>query len=74
MNYASYKELLKELKNGIEILVGQEVFKLQIKKVKMLFLDQLLKNRLAYLNFDAIFEFLGQFTIRCIYHFPKRCL
>ena len=24
-----------------------------------------LKNRLAYLNFDAIFEFFGQFTIRC---------
>ena len=23
--------------------------------------DQLLKNRLAYLNSDAIFEFLGQF-------------
>ena len=73
MNYAFYKELFKELKNGIEILVGQAVFKLQIKKVKMLFLDQLLKNRLAYLNFDAIFEFLGQFTIRCIYYFPKRC-
>ena len=28
MNYASYKELFKELKNGIEILVGQAVFKL----------------------------------------------
>ena len=26
----------------------------------------LLKNRLAYLNSNAIFEFLGQFTIRCI--------
>ena len=31
--------MFKELKNGIEILVGQ-VFKLQIKTVKMLFLDQ----------------------------------
>ena len=30
-------------------------------------LDQQLKDRLAYLNFDAIFEFLGQFTIRYIY-------
>ena len=29
----------------------------------MLFLDQLLKNRLAYLNFNAIFVFLGQFII-----------
>ena len=40
MNYASYKKLIKELKNGIEILVGQAVFKLQIKTVKMLILDQ----------------------------------
>ena len=28
------------LQNGMEILVGQVVFKLQIKTVKMLFLDQ----------------------------------
>ena len=34
MNYASYKKLFKELKNGIEILVGQAVVKLQIKTVK----------------------------------------
>ena len=40
MNYASYKNLFKELKNGIEILVGQAVFNLQIKTVKMLLLDQ----------------------------------
>ena len=26
MNYASYKTLFKELKNGIEIIVGQAVF------------------------------------------------
>ena len=39
INYASYKKLFKELKNGIEILVGQVIFKLQIKIVKM-FLDQ----------------------------------
>ena len=37
---ASYKKLFKELKNGIEILVGQAVFKLLIKTVKMLILDQ----------------------------------
>ena len=68
------KRLFKELKNDIEIVVGQAVFKLHIKTVKMLFSDQLLKNHLAYINFDAIFEFLGQFTIiRCIYYFPKRC-
>ena len=40
INYASYKKLFKELKNGIEISVGQAVFKLQIKTVKILFLDQ----------------------------------
>ena len=28
---------------------------------------------MAYINFDAIFEFLGQFTIRCIEYFSKRC-
>ena len=39
MNYTAYKKLFKELKNGIEILVGQAVFKLQIKTVKMLVLD-----------------------------------
>ena len=76
MYFASYKKLFKELKNGIEVLVGQALFKLQIKTVKMLFLDQQLKNRLAYLNFNAIFEFLGQFTIGCLiqmYYCSKRC-
>ena len=32
--------MLKELKNGIENLVGQALLKLQIKTVIMLFLDQ----------------------------------
>ena len=32
--------MFKELKNGIEILVGQAVFKLQINTVKMFVLDQ----------------------------------
>ena len=32
--------MFKELRNGIEILVGQTVFKLQIKTVKMLVFDQ----------------------------------
>ena len=63
--------MFKELKNGIEILVGQAVFQLHIKTVKMLVLDQKLKNLLAYLNFEAIFDFPGQFTIRCIYYFQK---
>ena len=43
MIYASYNILSKELKNGIEIIVGQAifkgqaVFKLWIKTVKMMF-------------------------------------
>ena len=32
MNYASYQKLFKELKNSIEFLVGQAVFKLQDQK------------------------------------------
>ena len=32
--------MFNDLKNGIKILVGQVVFKLFIKPVKMLFLDQ----------------------------------
>ena len=40
IDYASYKKLFKELKNGIEILVGQAVFKLLIKTVRMFVLDQ----------------------------------
>ena len=32
--------MFKELKNGIEILVGQAFFKLWVKTVKILFLDQ----------------------------------
>ena len=32
--------MFKELRNGIEIFVGQAVFKLYIKTVKMLVLDQ----------------------------------
>ena len=32
--------MFKELKNGIEILVDQTVFKLYIKTFKMLVLDQ----------------------------------
>ena len=37
ITYASYSKLFKELKYGIEILVGKAVFKLWIKTVKMLF-------------------------------------
>ena len=35
--YASWGKLSKEFKNGIEILVGQAIFKLWIKTVKITF-------------------------------------
>ena len=59
---------------ALKFWVGQAVFKLQIKTVKMLTLDQKLKNRLAYFSFNAIFEFFGQFAIGCIYYFFKKML
>ena len=36
-DYVSYSKLSKELKNDIDILVGQAIFQLWIKTVKMLF-------------------------------------
>ena len=53
-------------------LVGQAVFKLWIKIFKMLF-GSITQELLAYLNFYVIFEFLWQFTLRCIHYFSKRC-
>ena len=35
--HASWSKFAKELKNGIEILVSQVVFKLRIKTVKIIF-------------------------------------
>ena len=69
MIYASYSKLPKKLKNGIEILVGQAVFKLWIKTVKMLF-GSITQELLGLPYFHAIFEFLGQLTVGCIYY-PK---
>ena len=46
------------------------VFKLQIKTVKILFLS-VTQEPMAYLIFNVIFEFLGQFTIQTLLlHFP----
>ena len=70
----SYSKLSKKLKNGIEILVGQAVLKLWIKTVKMMFgLITQEPYDLPNSYFDAIFEFLRQFTVRCTYHFSRRC-
>ena len=54
-------------------LVDQVFFSYGSKQSKYSFDQYLIKNCLAYLNSNAIVEFLGQFTIRCIYHFSKRC-
>ena len=73
MHYnASWSKLSKKLKKGIEILADQAVFKLWIKTVKILFwsITQELLDLLKY-YFNAIFEFLGQSYIRCMYHFQK---
>ena len=69
MIYASYSKLPKNLKNGIEILVGRAVFKLWIKTVKMLF-GSITQKPLDLPNFHAIFEFLGQLTADA-YIIPK---
>ena len=58
------------LKNGIEIIVGQAVFKFWSKTIEMLF-ESITQESL---NFDDIFEFLGQFPLRCIYYFSKKGL
>ena len=42
MIHVSYSKLSKELKNDIDILVGQASFKFWIKIVKMLFWTQVL--------------------------------
>ena len=64
----------EELKNGFEILVclvGQAVFKLRSKTVKIMFWSTTQEPPSLYLNFNAIFEFLGKFNMRCIYYFTK---
>ena len=52
--YASYSKLSKELKNGIEILVGPAVIKLWIKKVKILFWS-ITQEPLGLLKFQCYF-------------------
>ena len=65
--YASYSKLSKELKNGIKILEAVRILSYGSKHF-------LIKNRLVYLNVDAIFEHLGQFTIKCLHYFFKTVL
>ena len=68
--YASYKKIFKELKNGIEILVGQAVFlSYRSRQSKCCFWINNSRTTWPTLIFDAFFEFFGQFTIRCKYYF-----
>ena len=63
------RQLSKELKQGIDFS-RPSGFKLWIITVKMLS-RSITQELLGLPNFDAIFEFLGQFTIRCIFFFQK---
>ena len=49
---------LLELKNGIKISVGQALFKLWIKTVKMMFWSITQELLIAYLNSNAILSSL----------------
>ena len=67
-----------ELKNGIAISVRQvfffsffQVMDQNSQDIVLIKINDLITACLAYLNFDAVFEFLGQFTIRCILIFKK---
>ena len=68
--YILYSKLSKKLKNIIRILVGLAVLELLIKTIFWLFWSTT-EKLLGLLKIDAIFEFLGQFTIRSIYFFQK---
>ena len=54
-NFLKNSKLFKELNNGTEILVGQAVFTLWIKTVKILF-GSITQEPLGLPNFDAIFS------------------
>ena len=60
------KKIVQGTTNGIKILVGYG-------SKRLFFFFFLTQEPMVYLNFNAIFEFLGQFTIRSIYHFSERC-
>ena len=69
--YASYSNSSKKLKNIITILVDPDVFMLWFRIVKILFWS-ITQVPLDLLKFQC-YSFLGQFTIRCIHYFSKRC-
>ena len=66
--YASLSKLCTELKNGIEILVGQGVVDQNSQNIVLINNSRTTRpSQLLMLKF----EFLGQFTVRCIYYFKK---
>ena len=66
---ASYCRLSNELKNGTGNLESQAVFLVTGHNSQNI---DLIRNCLVYLDLNAIFEFLGQFTIRYIYYFFQK--
>ena len=56
-NARTLKKIVQEIKNGIEILVGQVVFKLWFKTVKIMFWS-ITQEQIGLLKFNAIFESL----------------
>ena len=53
--YAPYCKLSKELKNGIEIFLGQVAFNLWIKTENNVLINSSTQELLGLLNFSAIF-------------------
>ena len=61
---------LRNSKISIKILVGQTVLELLITTIYCMFWS-VSKELLGLLNFNVIFEFLGQFALRCLYHIAE---
>ena len=72
-NNTSHSKLSIELKNSIEIKVGQAVLELLIQKQHFDCFNLFWKIAWPTTNFSAIFEFLEQFCIRWMFIFQKSC-
>ena len=74
INYASYKKLLQGTQTWHWNFSRPSYFlSYRSKQSKCCFWINTSRTCLAYLDFDAIFEFLGQFSVRYIYYISKRC-
>ena len=61
----------KQTKQNFEILVDPRILIMDQKSQNVIFINNSRKAGLAYLSFDAIFEALGKFSIRCILCFKR---